>query len=74
MDKVERAGLIKQLDQSFQGMPYWAQVATKHAMGSPAGNSFLEVIKAASDETLLILRDDFEDNGDLLSTEASHHG
>ena len=55
-------------------MPAWAQTATKHAMGAPTKHpdnclpitSFRDAIEAASDGTLLILRDDFEGNGDLL--------
>lgn len=74
MDKTERTLLIDQLDRSFQMMPNWVKTATKHAMGAPQSNpetgepfeSFRDVIEAASDDTLLTLRDDFEDNGDLL--------
>ncbi len=55
-------------------MPTWAKLATKHAMCAPDNNpktgmpfqTFREVIEAASDETLLVLLDDFEGNGDLL--------
>lgn len=74
MDKTERAALIDQLDRSFQMMPKWAQVAAVHAMGAPATNpetgkpfgSFRECISVAADHTLETLREDFEDNGDLL--------
>lgn len=74
MTKEERIQLIDQLDRSFTVMPIWVKAATKHAMGAPKNNpetgkpftSFREVIEAASDETLLILRDDFEGDGDLL--------
>lgn len=69
----ERARLIDRLDRSFQAMPGWVKAATKHAMGAPTHHpetgkpfqSFREVIEAAADETLLILKDDFEDNDDL---------
>lgn len=69
----ERARLIDRLDRSFQAMPGWVKTATKHAMGAPTHHpetgkpfqSFREVIEAAADETLLILKDDFEDNDDL---------
>jgi hypothetical protein len=74
MNQEQRKVLIDQLDRSFTMMPTWAKTAAKHAMAAPTNNpatglpfeSFREVIEAASDETLLILRDDFEDNGDLL--------
>lgn len=74
MTPQERKQLIDQLDRSFTVMPHWVKCATKHAMGAPTHNpatgepfkSFREVIEAASDESLLILRDDFDDNGDLL--------
>lgn len=50
-----------------------------HALGAPKINpgtgqpfrSFREVIEAASDETLTILREDFDDNGDLLPAAAT---
>lgn len=74
MNTSERTALIDQLDRSFQMMPKWAQTATVHAMGSPTTNpetgkpfgSFRECISVAADHTLVTLRDDFEDNGDLL--------
>lgn len=74
MNAIERAALIDQLDRSFQMMPAWAQAAAKHAMGAPEihpytgkpFSSFREVIEAAADHTLELLRDDFADNGDLL--------
>lgn len=74
MTPEQRAELIAQLDRSFTVLPAWAKTAVKHSMGAPETNpktgmvftSFREVIEAASDETLEILRDDFEDNGDLL--------
>lgn len=70
----ERAKLIDRLDRSFQCMPRWAQTACKHAMGAPRNHpltgkpfeSFREVIEAASDESLLTLKEDFESNDDLL--------
>lgn len=79
MTPEERSRLIDQLDRSFTMMPYWVKCATKHAMAAPKNNpatgqtfkSFREVIEAASDETLLILRDDFDDNGDLLPAAAT---
>lgn len=74
MTDDERRKLIDQLDRSFTVMPQWVKAATKHSLGAPKNNpatgqpfqSFREVIEAASDHTLLTLRDDFEDNGDLL--------
>jgi len=74
MTEAERRVLIDQLDRSFTVMPQWVKAATKHGLGAPRNNpatgepfkSFREVIEAASDQTLLTLRDDFEDNGDLL--------
>lgn len=73
MTDEERAALIEQLDRSFTMMPRWKKVACRHAMGAPKNNpktgqpfkSFLEVIEVAADHTLEILRDDFDDNGDL---------
>lgn len=70
----ERTKLIDRLDRSFQAMPRWVKAATKHAMGAPTHHpgtgkkfeSFREVIEAAADETLLILKEDFEDNDDLV--------
>lgn len=74
MTSEEREQLIDQLDQSFTMMPHWVKCATKHAMGAPNNNpitnepfkSFREVIESSGDETLITLRDDFDDNGDLL--------
>jgi hypothetical protein len=74
MNDQERAVLIDQLDRSFQMMPRWAQAATVHAMAVPPANpatgkpfgSFRECISVAADHTLQTLRDDFDDNGDLL--------
>ena len=74
MTPEDRAALIDQLDRSFQMMPRWAKTAAMHAMGAPRNNpatgelfkTFREVIEAASDDTLEILRDDFEDNGHML--------
>lgn len=74
MTPEERAALIDQLDRSFQMMPTWAKTACKHAMRAPTNHpetgkpftSFREVIEAAPDQTLEILRDDFADNSDLL--------
>lgn len=74
MTLEERAKLIDRLDRSFQAMPRWARAATKHALGAPTHHpvtgeeftSFRQVIEASSDDTLITLRDDFEDNDDLL--------
>lgn len=79
MTPEERSQLIDQLDRSFTVMPNWVKATVKHAMGAPKVNpgtgqpfrSFREVIEAASDETLTILRDDFDDNGDLLPAVAT---
>lgn len=73
LSSEERVRLIDRLDRSFQAMPGWVRTATKHAMGAPSHHpvtgelfkSFREVIEVAADETLLILKEDFEDNGDL---------
>ena len=77
MTKEERAILIDQLDRSFMVLPTWAKTAVKHSMGAPEKHpetgklftSFREVIEAAADETLQILRDDFTSNGDMLPLE-----
>lgn len=74
MTPEARAFLIDQLDRSFAAMPEWVKAATKHAMGAPKNHpetglpftSFRQVIEAAGNETLIILRNDFEDNDDLL--------
>jgi hypothetical protein len=79
MTPEDRRQLIDQLDRSFTVMPYWVKCGVKHAMGAPKNNpgtgqpfkSFREVIEAASDECLLILRNDFDDNGDLLPAVAT---
>lgn len=79
MTPQERSQLIDQLDRSFTVMPHWVKCATKHAMGAPKNHpetgqpfkSFRDVIEAAGDETLLTLRDDFDDNGDLLPAVAT---
>lgn len=70
----ERTILIDQLDRSFTAMPRWVKITVKHALGAPVNNpetglpfkSFKEVIEAASDETLLTLKNEFEENDDLL--------
>ena len=74
MTNDERTTLIDQLDRSFQMMPQWVQTAAKHAMAAPEVNpetgkpfaSFREALEVAADHTLETLRDDFDDNGDLL--------
>ncbi len=74
MSPEERKALIDRLDRSFDMMPRWSKIACKHAMQAPTHHpetgkqfmTFREVIEWASDETLEILRFDFEDNGDLL--------
>lgn len=79
MTPEERSQLIDQLDRSFTVMPNWVKSTVKHAMWAPRINpgtgqpfrSFREVIEAASDDTLVILRDDFDDNGDLLPAVAT---
>lgn len=79
MTPEERSQLIDQLDRSFTVMPNWVKASVKHAMRVPRLNpgtgqpfrSFCEVIETASDETLTILRDDFDDNGDLLPAVAT---
>ncbi len=74
MTPEERRSLIDQLDRSFTMMPLWVKAFVKHAMAAPEHNSatgerftsFRAVIEAAGDETLDILRSDFEFNGELL--------
>jgi len=74
MTPEERYHLIDQLNRSFLSMPVWAQTACKHAMGAPSHHpltgeefiTFKEVIEAADDSTLEMLRQDFTDNDDLL--------
>lgn len=74
MTPEERFNLIDQLDRSFHAMPVWARVACKHAMCAPRHHpitgkeftSFKEVIEASDDSTLETLREDFQDNDDLL--------
>lgn len=74
MTPDQRKALIDRLDRSFQAMPRWAQTACKHAMGAPTHHpgtgekfeSFRQVLEAAADSTLETLKEDFEDNGDLV--------
>jgi hypothetical protein len=74
MSPEDRFNLIDQLNRSFLSMPVWAQTACKHAMGAPSHHpltgeefiTFKEVIEAADDSTLEMLRQDFTDNDDLL--------
>jgi hypothetical protein len=74
----DRAKLIDQLVYSFDKMDYFGKVTTKHALGAPKINrktgqpfkTFREVIECAEDHTLLILKDDFEGNGELLELPA----
>jgi hypothetical protein len=74
MTPEERMQLIDQLNRSFEAAPQWVKVAAKHAIGYPEANpetgkpfgSFKEVLEAAADSTLEMLRDDFDDNGDLI--------
>ena len=75
MEKERRIKLIKQLDYSFRRLPMWGKTAVKHAMCAPECSpltgekytSFKQVINDADDESLEILKDDFEGNGDLLN-------
>lgn len=77
MTTEARTKLIDQLERSYAAMPKWAKRVTIHAIGAPTINpetgkpftSFRQVLNTASDETLEILRGDFEDNGDLLPEE-----
>lgn len=78
MDQQTREQLIDQLDRSYQAMPEWVKSATIHSMAAPRTNkhtgkpwtSFKELLENSSDHTLVILRDDFDDNGDLLPVTA----
>jgi len=71
----ERAALIDQLDRSFLVLPRWAKIAVKHAIGAhhpvtgEKFTAFRQVLEAASDYALGMLRDDFQDNNDLLPRE-----
>lgn len=79
MTPEERVALINRLDRSFAALPNWAKAATKHALAAPKNNprtglpftSFREVITVACDETLVTLKEDFEDNDDLLPADPS---
>lgn len=70
----ERSKLIEQLDISFNALPRYLKIVTKHAMVVPRINpttnelfqTFNEVINVADDHTLITLRDDFDSNGVLL--------
>jgi len=74
MTNEERSALIDQLDRSFQAMSTTDKMITKHAMAAPPLNpstgkpfkDFKEVISEGSDDTLLVLKEDFDDNGLLL--------
>lgn len=74
MNHNEREVLIDQLDRSYQALPAWAKTACRHAMGPPPLNpetgapftSFKEILETAADHTLETLKEDFDDNGDLL--------
>lgn len=74
MDSNEYKALLYQLERSYLAMPRWAQAACIHSMGVPKNNpatglpfgNFREILLSCSDYTLETLRDDFEDNGDLL--------
>ena len=78
MDQQQHEKLIDQLDRSYQAMPQWVKTATMHGMAAPRTNkhngkpwqSFKELLEHASDQSLIVLRDDFDDNGDLLPVEA----
>ena len=73
----ERIKLIDRLVKSFDAMPRWAKIATKHAIGAPRINpatnepfqTFREVIEVSDENTLITLREDFESNGDLCPDE-----
>lgn len=77
MTPEDRIKLIDRLDRSFIALPRWAKVACKHGMGAPSHHpetgkefeSFREVIEAAMDETLVVLKEDFESNEDLAPEE-----
>lgn len=80
MNHNEREVLIDQLDRSYQALPAWAKTACRHAMRCPTNNpetgrpfaNFREVLETAADETLETLKEDFDDNGDLLPAEDIH--
>lgn len=77
MSPEDRIKLIDRLDRSFLALPRWAKIACKHGMGAPKRHpetgkefeTFREVIEAASDESLLVIKGDFEDNEDLAPEE-----
>lgn len=74
MTTEKREQLIDRLDRSFKAMPRWAQGACIHAMAVPTINpatlapfvTFREMLESAPAESLEILKDDFEGNGDLM--------
>ena len=77
MSPEERIKLIDRLDRSFLALPRWAKIACKHAMGAPTHHpetgkefkTFVDVLEAASDESLLTIKEDFESNEDLAPEE-----
>lgn len=79
MTPEERSKLIDRLTRSYIALPHWAKVACKHSMGAPTHHpetgkpfeTFREVIEAASDETLLTLKEDFTSNEDLAPEETA---
>ena len=73
----ERSKLIERLNRSFLGLPMWAKIACKHGMSAPKCHpetgkrfdTFLEVLNASADITLVTLKGDFESNEDLAPEE-----
>ena len=78
LTEQDRAKLIDQLAYSFDRMDYFGKITVKHALAAPKINrktgqpfkTFREVLECASDHTLMILKDDFEGNGELLEVPA----
>lgn len=69
-----RRTYIDQMVRSYDAMPKWVRNSLIHAMHVPNNNpatgkpweSFKEMLEVASDESILIIRQDIEDNGDLI--------
>ena len=69
-----RRTYIDQMVRSYDAMPKWVQGSVIHAMRVPTNNpatgkpwmSFREMLEVASDESILIIRQDIKDNGDLV--------
>lgn len=69
-----RRTYIDQMVRSYDAMPKWVRNSLIHAMCVPNNNpatgkpweSFKEMLEAASDDSILLIRQDIKDNGDLI--------